>query len=416
VSWVQAPLRDEERRIVIQQAVERVRDLPLDVLRRRERLTKQAELALVEAAARVNRTLPRQELTELTTLVVSQVGGLGFINRLLPPVRNDLIEIAVNPDGSVWIWRKNARYFERTDLQPDIQEVWRAVDALLAPIGRTISEAEPQVTAKLPRFAGSGGARVQVMHPIIAPGNGYPAISIRLFEPKPVPPEQIVRWQMTPQFVMDQLLEAVARGYRILIIGGTVSGKTTFLSALCNGIPRQARVIKVEDPEEIWLDHPHVVTLETRPVEPGSSVRPVHLKDLIDSSMRMAPTWLIVGEVRTGEAGLALFRAQMSDHPGLSTFHARSPEDAVTRMAVLLMSDSGLNLEAALLNFARSVDLVVQVGWRDGLRRVIGIWQTDGILNCQDGRSRVAFKPLYRLGDRDMQPAAEKYAFGEYAE
>ena len=289
------------------------------------------------------------------------------------------------------------------------------MDALLAPIGRTISEAEPQVTAKLPRFAGSGGARVQVMHPIIAPGNGYPAISIRLFEPRPVPPEQIVRWEMAPQFVMNQLLNAVGRGYRILIIGGTVSGKTTFLSALCNGIPRQARVIKVEDPEEIWLDHPHVVTLEARPVEPGSSVRPVRLKDLIDSTMRMAPTWLIVGEVRTGEAGLALFRAQMSDHPGLSTFHARSPEDAVTRMAVLLMSDSGLNLEAAMLNFARSIDLVIQVGWRDGLRRLIGIWQTNGITNLQGGRSQVAFKTLYRLGDSNMQPVTEKYAFGEYA-
>ncbi len=412
MSWVQTPLREEERQVVIRQAVESVRDLPLEVLRRREQLSKRAERALVEAAARINRTLPRAELADLTTQVVSQVGGLGFINRLLPPVRNDLIEIAVNPDGSVWIWRKQARYFEKTDLRPDVQEVWRAVDALLAPIGRTISEAEPQVTAKLPRFAGSGGARVQIMHPIIAPGNGYPAISIRLFEPKPVPPEQIVAWEMAPREVMEQLLDAVGRGYRMLIIGGTVSGKTTFLSALCHGIPRQARVIKVEDPEEIWLDHPHVVTLEARPVEPGSAVRPVELKDLIDSTMRMAPTWLIVGEVRTGDAAMALFRAQMSDHPGLSTFHARSPQDAVARMAVLLMSDSGLTMDAAMLNFVRSVDLVVQVGWREGLRRLIGVWQVAG-LSQANGQSQIDFQPLYHLGDEHMLPLDDKYA-GEY--
>ena len=145
---------------------------------------------------------------------------------------------------------------------------------------------------------------------------------------------------MAPPAVIEALLEHVARGLRLLVIGGTASGKTTLLSALCHAIPRQARVVKIEDPEEIWLDHPNVVTLEARPAPPGSSVPPYTVKNGVDDAMRMAPKWLIVGEVRHGDAALALFRAQMSDHPGLSTFHAEGPEEAVFRMAVVMWADA----------------------------------------------------------------------------
>jgi pilus assembly protein CpaF len=403
MTWHQATLTEEQKQQIVQQAVGRVRGLPLAILRDRERLEGPALQALLAASAQMNLTLPKAERERLVTEVVSQVGGLGFINQLLPPARDDLIEIAVNPDGSVWVWPKDEPTFQQAAIRPSLQEVWRAVDALLAPIGRSISEAEPSVEAKLPRMAGLGGARIQIVHPEIAPGRGYPAICVRLFEPEPVPPAQIVAWQMAPKAVIDGLIEAVGKAYRILVIGGTVTGKTTLLAALCHGVPKTARVLKVEDPEEIWLDHPHVVTLEARPAAAGSSVAPYLLKDLVDDSMRMSPRWLIVGEVRTGDAALALFRAQMSDHPGLSTFHAQSPADAVGRMAVLMMADAGVAMSAGVYLFERAIDLVVQVAWQQGVRKVVGVWETDGVVREGDV-AQVDFRNVYTQGDEGLAP------------
>ncbi|MBT3391368.1 MAG: CpaF family protein [Chloroflexi bacterium] len=403
MSWGNVALSDEIRHQLVLAAVAQVRGLPLDVIRDRERLLEPARRALLTASGQMNISLPAGEREKLITQIVSQIGGLGFINLLLPPARDDLIEIAVNPDGSVWVWPKNSPHFVKTDLRPDLQEVWRAVDALLAPIGRSISEAEPSVEAKLPRMTGLGGARVHIIHPELAPGTGYPAINVRLFEPKPVPPAQIVAWGMAPDFVMAGLLEAVRKEYRILVIGGTVTGKTTFLSSICQGIPKKARVLKVEDPEEIWLDHPHVVTLEARPASSGSSVEAYELKDLVDDTMRMSPRWLIVGEVRRGDAAMALFRAQMSDHPGLSTFHAQSPADAVGRMAVLMMADAGVEMNAGVYLFERAIDVIVQVGWEDGQRRVMGVYETDG-LESGGAIPAVQFRTLYRQGEAEIQP------------
>jgi len=296
---------------------------------------------------------------------------------------------------------KGAENFERIDAELPLDEVWRAVEALIAPLGRAVSEATPTVNAKLPRrslSADFGGARVKILHPVIAPGEGYPSINIRLFEPRPVSPEQIIAWEVAPEAVIRGLVEAVGRKHRMLVIGGTATGKTTLLSALCAGIPPDSRVVKIEDPEEIWINHPNVVTIEARPSPPGSSVPPYTLKDGVDDAMRMNPRWLVVGEVRTGDAGLALFRAQMSDHPGLSTFHAEGPDESVFRMAVILYADAHVRMEAAKSIFAQAVDMVVQVGWLDGRRQILGVWETASILKGGD----VKFRTLYRPGDEKL--------------
>jgi pilus assembly protein CpaF len=256
------------------------------------------------------------------------------------------------------------------------------------------------VDAKLPRSEGMGGARVKILHPILVPGAGFPAINIRLFEPIPVLPEQLVAWGVAPEMVIQALVEAVSRQARVLVTGGTATGKTTILSALCSGIPKSARVVKIEDPEEIWLDHPHVLTIEARPAPPGSSVPPYTLRDGVDDAMRMSPRWLIVGEVRKGDAAMSLFRAQMSDHPGLSTFHAEGPEQAVFRLAVILFSDVGVQMQAAQAIFAEAIDLVVQVGWLDGRRQLLGIWEVERLLQA----GNVHFRPLYKPGDGEMLP------------
>lgn len=160
------------------------------------------------------------------------------------------------------------------------------------------------------------GARIKIIHPVLPPGGSYPAINVRLFEPKPVQPNRLVAWNVAPQGVVEGLVEAVSNKLRMLVVGGTATGKTTLLSALANGIPQHARVVEIEDPKEIWLQHPNLVTREARPAPPGSTIPPYRMQDGEDDAMRMAPDWLIVGEVRTGQAALPLFRAQLSDHPG----------------------------------------------------------------------------------------------------
>jgi pilus assembly protein CpaF len=395
------PLTIEQQQKVIEAALKDLDGLSLPEIRDREGLTTKAQTSIQRAVSGQSLSATPQLVTAMVQQVVARLGGFGFLDELLPPARNDLSEIALNPDGSLWILPKGAENFERIDAELPLDEVWRAVEALIAPLGRAVSEATPTVNAKLPRrslSADFGGARVKILHPVIAPGEGYPSINIRLFEPRPVSPEQIIAWEVAPDAVIRGLVEAVGRKHRMLVIGGTATGKTTLLSALCAGIPPNSRVVKIEDPEEIWINHPNVVTIEARPSPPGSSVPAYTLKDGVDDAMRMNPRWLVVGEVRTGDAGLALFRAQMSDHPGLSTFHAEGPDESVFRMAVILYADAHVRMEAAKSIFAQAVDMVVQVGWLDGRRQILGVWETASILKGGD----VKFRTLYRPGDEKL--------------
>jgi pilus assembly protein CpaF len=401
MSWADLAqsITQDQQETLVEQALQILQGLPLATIRDRSRLTAQASSALSLTATRLGLVVPTALNAALVQQLVARTGGLGFLNELLPPARNDLSEIALNPDGSLWLMKKGARGFEKLDVYPPLDEVWRSVEALLAPMGRALSEATPTVDAKLPRTKDElSGARIKIIHPVLAPGNGYPAINVRLFEPKPVLPDQLVAWNMAPQAVVEGLVEAVSNKLRVLVVGGTATGKTTLLSALANGIPQQARVVKIEDPEEIWLQHPNVVTLEARPAPPGSTVPPYRVQDGVDDAMRMAPDWLIVGEVRTGQAALSLFRAQMSDHPGLSTFHADGAEAAVHRMAVIMEADVQVPGRAAKEIFAQAVDLVVQVGWLEGKRRILGVWETEPEVKA----GNVVFRQVYKAGDMKL--------------
>ncbi len=406
MNWLElmAQVTPQQEAQIVEMAAAELKSLPLTILRDRQQLQARAQAAVQQVITRLGLSTTPQLLAALARTVAARIGGLGVFDELLPPMRTDLSEISLNPDGTLWILRKGERFFEPYNRAPSLDEVWRSVEALLAPIGRAISEAQPSVDAKLPRSEGFGGARVKIVHPVLAPGPGYPAVSIRLFEPRPVPPEQVVAWQMCPQDVMTRLLGAVAEGLRVLVIGGTATGKTTLLAALAHGIPREARVVKIEDPEEIWLPHPNVVTLEARPHVVGSNVPGYSLSDGVDDAMRMAPNWLIVGEVRTGTAALSLLRAQMSDHPGLSTLHAEGPEAAVHRLGVLMWADAQVRIEAAKELFAMAVDLVVQVGWKDGRRQVVGVWEATPELKG----GNVTFRKLYPQENGGMGEISRK--------
>ncbi len=338
--------------------------------------------------------------------LVARVSGLEFLMPLFR--RDDISNIFINPDGTLRIQKKGQKQFEVVRENITASEVDRVSEALLRTSGRALTEATPTVDCKLPRIEAlpglMGGARVKLIHPIIATGKyDVPSVSIRLYQTSPVFPEDIIRWKEAPARVIEDLLKAISdKKARFLITGGTNSGKTTLLSALCNGgIDKNARIVKIEDPEEIWLEHDHVVTLEARPAPPGSSVTPYSIRDGVNDAMRMSPDWLIVGEVRTGDAALTLFRAQMSDHPGMSTFHAESPEYAIYRVGNLLISDTQ---ETDMLNakstFAMAVDVVVQIGWEGKERRILGIYEIEKVLKDGD----VVVHPLYKIGDERMKP------------
>ena len=169
------------------------------------------------------------------------------------------------------------------------------------------------------------------------------------------------------------------------------------MSALCHGIPQAARIVKIEDPEEIWVPHPNVTTLEARPAPPGSNVPAYEVKNGVDDAMRLAPNYVIVGEVRDGNAALSLFRALMSDHAGLTTYHAEGPDEAVFRMGVHMYADAGVRMDAAKALFAQALDLVVQIGWRNDRRLAMGVWELVGL-----GGGDVKFHPLWQPGDERL--------------
>ncbi len=393
-------LAAENRARIIEEVSSQFQGLSLSELRGdREKLVIRAIPLINTCLSRTGLQASPNEIDDIARDIVARVGGLGFLEPLL---RTDsgLSEVTLTPQGDVWVLRKGAPSFEKLPNKPSITDAWRAVETLLAPLGRAVTEAAPSVDAKIPRQEGlAGGARVKIIHPVVAPGLGYPSVNVRLFEPNPVPPQRMIEWKVAPAAVIRSLVELVSKALRVLVIGGTASGKTTLLSALCHGIPKEARVVKIEDPEEIWLDHPHVVTLEARPVQVGSSIVPYTLASAVDDAMRMSPRWLIVGEMRRGDAAAALFRAQMSDHPGLSTFHAEGPEAAVTRLNLLLYADVGIRAESAKEMFAQAIDLIVQVGWIGGTRAMLGVWEVSKQLKA----GNIQFQQLYAPGDQELR-------------
>jgi pilus assembly protein CpaF len=319
-------------------------------------------------------SIPIREEEALSRSIADRVVGLGFFESLFPPRRTDLIEIMMNQDGSVWILKKGEINPIPAGIpEPSLFEAELAVEKLLRLAGRFVTEAEPIASGKIPRSERlPAGARVTVVRPPIANGP-YPIVNVRFYEAKPVKPERIIEWGMASSEVMGFLEEAIKEHARVMISGGTATGKTTFLSALCNYIPKDERIVLNEDPAEIFIDHPNVASLETRPPSMEGKYG-VDMGELVTVAMRQTPRWLIVGEVRRGDAAVWALRAYMSDHPGLSTIHADSPKAAVSNLCLFARLDMGVPYDATKRLVARAIDLFVQLGFDlSGKRRVFEI-------------------------------------------
>ena len=312
--------------------------------------------------------------TSLAEEIARRLLGLGFLDLLLPPTRTDISEIAVYSSGLVQIMRKGAVRFDTVELRPDPGEIWRVLDRVLGPQNKTLNEANPVVYAKLPATEyNPGGGRITALHPAITPPGRNPAINIRLFEQKPVLPGWLIERGAVSAEMMADLQAAMQSGKRILVCGGTRTGKTTLLSAMCNFLPEGWRIVKIEDPEEIWINRTTVQSFEARPKAIGTEVAAVTLADGVKVAMRLSPDFLIVGEARSGDALEALFSAMTTGHSGASTFHAESPRDTVERVITEMGMHSQARPAEIQRTFASAIDLQVQIGIRHDQRRVVSI-------------------------------------------
>jgi pilus assembly protein CpaF len=354
--------------------------------------------ALVSAAFRKRSLRPGlQYESQIAQDLTRRIVGLGFLDLLLPPARTDLSEIGIYSSGLIQVMKKGSVRWETVDLHPEAGEIWRVLDRLLGPQNKTLNETNPSINAKLPATPHNpGGGRIKALHPVVVPPGRNPCVNIRLYEQKPVKPEWLLERGVMNAEMMDLLRRAMEDGRRILIAGGTRTGKTTLLSALCNFLPGGWRIVKIEDPEEIWIDRQTVQTVEARPQAVGTEVRPYTLADGVDDAMRMSPDYLIIGEVRDGTAAMSLFRALMTGHSGACTFHADSPREAARRLATVMGADAGVRAHEANQMIADAVDLLVQIGIRHEVRRVVQIANVSKELRSGD----VSFEPVYRYKEQ----------------
>lgn len=364
--------------------------------------------ALVSAVFRKRNLRPGLQVeAQIAEDLTRRIVGLGFLDLLLPPARTDLSEIGIYSSGLIQVMKKGSVRWETVDLHPEAGEIWRVLDRLLGPQNKTLNETNPSINAKLPATPHNpGGGRIKALHPVVVPPGRNPCINIRLYEQKPVRPEWLLERGVMSAEMMDLLRQAMEDGQRILISGGTRTGKTTLLSALCNFLPGGWRIVKIEDPEEIWIDRQTVQTVEARPQAVGTEVRPYKLADGVDDAMRMSPDYLIIGEVRDGAAAMSLFRALMTGHSGACTFHADSPREAARRLATVMGADAGVRAHEANQMIADAVDLLVQIGIRHEIRRVVQVANVSKELKSGD----VWFEPIFRYNEQSPvgNPAWEK--------
>ena len=305
--------------------------------------------------------------------VLDEVFGLGPLEPLLKdPTVNDIL---VNTYNSVYVERHGV--LERTAVVfQDNQHLMQIIDRIVSAVGRRVDESSPMVDARL-----KDGSRVNAIIPPLAVDG--PILSIRKFSAKPLSAQDLVRNQSLTQPMLQMLENCVRARLNIIVSGGTGSGKTTLLNVLSAFIPPEERIITIEDPAELQLQQANVVRLETRPpnVEGKGAV---HQRELVSNALRMRPDRIILGEVR-GEECLDMLQAMNTGHDGsLTTVHANTPRDALSRIETMtMMSDVRLPETAIRSQVASAIELIVQIArMSDGSRRITFITELTG--TCSD--------------------------------
>lgn len=320
--------------------------------------------------AEENIVLSRPERARLFEQIAAEILGFGPLQSLLED--DTITEIMVNGSKNIYIERKGKIHRVPVTFENN-EHVMRIIDRIVAPLGRRIDESSPYVDARLP-----DGSRVNaVIPPISLVG---PVLTIRKFSKNPITVDQMIQFgSITPEAV--QFLKAcVEARLNIIISGGTGSGKTTLLNVLSGFIPADERILTIENAAELQLRQEHVVTLESRP--PNIEGRgEITIRDLVINALRMRPERIIVGECRGGET-LDMLQAMNTGHDGsMTTAHANSPRDALSRIETMcLMAGMELPVRAIREQVASAVDVIVQQErMRDGTRKVTTIAEVSGM-------------------------------------
>jgi pilus assembly protein CpaF len=311
-----------------------------------------------------------QERERLAKEVLDEVFGLGPLEPLLAdPTISDIL---VNTYKSVYVERKGM--LEQTNIRfRDDAHLMTIIDRIVSAVGRRVDESSPMVDARL-----ADGSRVNAIIPPLAIDG--PCLSIRRFGHNRLAAEELIsNRSLTPQ-MLELLRGCVKARLNILISGGTGAGKTTFLNVLSSYISNRERIVTIEDAAELLLNQEHVVRLETRPPNiEGKGI--VQQRQLVINALRMRPDRIIVGEVR-GEETLDMLQAMNTGHDGsLTTIHANSPRDALSRLETMVaMSNLNLPETAIRRQIAAALDVVVQMSrMSDGTRKIVRISEITGM-------------------------------------
>lgn len=326
--------------------------------------------------------------------VYSSIRGFG----LLDSIMNDdsITEVMINGPDNIFI-EQNGRLFKMDKHFESQRRLEDIIQRIVGQAGREVNQANPICDTRLP-----DGSRVNVVLPPIALCG--PTITIRKFSKTPMTIEKLIEYGSLTQEIADKLELLVKAKYNIFISGGTGSGKTTFLNALSNYIPHDERVITIEDSAELQITRvDNLVSLETRNANAAGAGQ-ITIRDLIKSSLRMRPERIVVGEVRGGEA-LDMLQAMNTGHDGsLSTGHANSTEDMLSRLETMVLQGSaGLPLEAIRQQIASAVDIIIHLSrLRDKSRKTMEITEVVGYENGQ-----IVLNPLY-VFEEDEKSTLEK--------
>ena len=323
--------------------------------------------------------IPLGDRERLVEELISEILGLGPIEPLLKDP--SVTEVMVNGPDSIYIERKGR--LQKTDVRfRNTEQLMHIIDRSVTAVGRRVDESSPMVDARL-----ADGSRVNVIIPPLSLTG--PCVTIRKFSKDVLTVDKMIEFGSFDQR-MAEFLEDCGKGrLNIVVSGGTGSGKTTLLNVLSSYVPATERIVTLEDSAELQLKQDHVVTLETRPpnIEGEGEVT---MRDLVRNALRMRPDRIIVGECRTGEA-LDMLQAMNTGHDGsMTTAHANSARDALSRLeTMVLMSGMELPLRAIRSQIASAVDIIVQIArLRDGSRKIINIAEVTGmegdIITLQD--------------------------------
>lgn len=344
-------------------------DQSFDVSRKDE-IRRHIEELFNSILAEESMVLSRAERQRLFDAIVSDILGFGPLEILLAD--ETITEVMVNGPKNIFVERKGQLTRANVTFDSD-EHVMRIIDRIVAPLGRRVDESSPLVDARLP-----DGSRVNVViRPIALCG---PTITIRKFSKDPLGVQDLIRFGSMTSEIAEFLRACVIARLNAVVSGGTGSGKTTLLNVLSSFIPNDERIITVENAAELQLQQEHVVTLESRPANIEGKGE-ITIQNLVVNCLRMRPERIIVGECRSGEA-LDMLQAMNTGHDGsLTTLHANTPRDSVSRLEVMcLMAGMDLPVRAIREQIASAVDVIVQQQrLRDGSRKIIFITEIQGM-------------------------------------